>query len=150
MADILWVDDEPHRLDYEVYELTLLHHNVRRVESVDVARAVLARARWDLVLLDQLMPLGGLELSPLAGATLHHWLRYGDYAALPWSGEVNEATYGSEETPVNRDTPVILISAIHSAVTTTYWAAESVVVIPKPIFLDSLLSGCRRALKGAD
>lgn len=146
MADILWVDDEPHRLDYEVYELGLRGHHVRRAASVREARGLLVDPGWKLVLLDQLMPLGGLDLSPLAGATLHHWLRHGDYSRFPLKEEVSEATYGNGERPSSRATPVILISAIHAPATAAYWTAETVLIIPKPIYLDSLLRGCSEAL----
>lgn len=125
MGTMLWVDDDEERFAYERFVLTEQGWEVEWATTVEAAAAMLAARRYEVVVLDQMVPSAEVgahsALIMWAGCRLLWWLRgrY-DWAMVP--GEKGAGPGGAEWACLaegalppsrNQGTPVLVVSGIY-------------------------------------
>lgn len=157
MPRLLWMDDEGARkFLYEDYKLKQQGWQIDWATSVDEAVHALCTRPYDAILIDQMMPLGGVGqqyIDVWTGCLLLWWLRRGTPpdVAPPPTLEASSALWEVSPLEANRTTPTICVSAFDDPDIRPVMLAASetealrVPVLVKPIRFADLLDALEAA-----
>lgn len=158
---ILWLDDEPDNIEFIAEALMADGHQVELVSAVEAAIEQLENTGYDIMLLDQQLPLPGIDVKyenfVWAGCIILRWLRgNGDTIENAADNVKKQIKYYIEQgqpLAANSRIPVAICSAffdkqVIKALKSSSTQDNHIQILLKPLDIEQIFSFIKRHQKG--